>query len=171
MARSLRLLNPRLLVLVAVIAAPALWFSHMVLSDVVTGGVVRHEGWTDVNLQRLGFFTFDPATGTVDQVPARFRALDKQRVVLKGFMYNPNQAGDDVRDFQFVFNVRQCCFGTAPKVQERVFARCPKGQSVPYDSRTLMKLTGTLHVNLEREPETDVITAVYTLDVEDVRKG
>jgi hypothetical protein len=51
-------------------------------------------------------------------------------------------------------------------MQERVYARCPKGMSVSYLFQELTTLTGTLHVKIERDPETHAVMAIYELDVE-----
>ena len=78
-------------------------------------------------------------------------------------MTNGKAAGRQLRDFQFVYNVQLCCFNGPPLVQERVFARVPKGGQIPYSSE-FTKLTGILHVKVEKQD--GVIVSVYTMDVE-----
>ncbi|MDB5329784.1 MAG: hypothetical protein JWP03_935 [Phycisphaerales bacterium] len=161
--RKLRV-NMRMLVAGAAIGLPVFWFTSAFVEQVVYGGVHRHDGWTEADLKALGNFPFNKETGTIDQVPSKYRALDGQRVVLTGFMYSNTGAGDRVHDFEFVYNIQQCCFGGPPKVQERVFARCPDHKAVTFAS-DLRRLTGILHVKLDRDAE-GVVSSVYTMDVE-----
>jgi hypothetical protein len=160
-----RRFNARTLVALAAIALPVVWFTSAFVEAVVYGGVHRHEGYTDVDLQALGRFPFNSDTGTIEEVPSKFRALDGQRVVMTGFMYNQLAAGPRVHNFEFVYNLQKCCFGGPPKVQERVFARCPGHTSVPY-TYELRRLTGILHVKIDRDAISGGVTSVYTLNVE-----
>jgi hypothetical protein len=113
-----------------------------------------------VDLQALGDFNLDPANGTIDDVPAKFRKLDGQRVALDGFMWSP-LASARLSNFQFVYTVQPK--HRPPLVQDRVFAHIPNGKKLPYVDRYL-RLFGTLHVNVKHED--GVITSVFTLDVD-----
>lgn len=58
----------------------------------------------------------------------------------------------------------KCCFNGPPQVQERVFAMTPPGKRMPYYFGEFIRLTGILHVKLERV--NGVVTKVYTMDIE-----
>jgi hypothetical protein len=161
--------NLRLIVLLAVVAAPFLYFVFIIARDMITGGVIDHGTYKEVDLKSMGNFFFDPSKDTLDAVPERFRVLDGKRVLLEGEMFAPNEAADDVRAFELVYNIQKCCFGGPPKVQERVFARVPPSlQGVPnYQFRSPVKVIGTLHVKIRKGID-GVAVALYEMDVERV---
>ncbi len=128
-------------------------------------GLKHRDGYDEVDLKSLGYFTFDPS-GTIDQVPPRWRALDGKRVQLEGYPTSLQQSGPMTHsagqgDLQFVYNVQICCFNGPPQVQERVFINNPKRLAITDE---FTRLTGILHVKVEKDQ--GVATSVYTLDVE-----
>ena len=143
---------------------PFVWFGYVFLHQELTQGVEQHGDYAKVDLKSLGNFPLDGSNGTISDVPAKFRDLDGKRVVLEGFMYTPNAATPQVNNFQFVYSITKCCFNGPPLVQERVFARVPGGKAVPYFDYQLVRVVGTLHVNVVKEA--GIIMSVYTLDVE-----
>jgi hypothetical protein len=161
--------NVRLIVLLALVAAPFLYFAFVMVRDMVTGGVISHGDYAEVDLKSMGNFYFDPSKDGIESVPERFRNLDGKRVMLEGEMFAPNEAADDVRRFELVYNIAKCCFGGPPKVQERVFAKVPeKMQGVPnYQYRSPVRVTGKLHVKIIKGTD-GVVAALYTMDVENV---
>lgn len=157
--------NLRLLVLLAVISVPFLYFGYVIVNDAVTGGIRDRGDRVEVDLKRLGFFPFDPVNDTIENVPKDFRALNGKRVELVGEMWAPNEASNNVRQFELVYSIAKCCFGGPPKVQERVFVRVPDGQRVPY-YRGDVRVVGTLRVDVKKDAGTAV--SLYTMDVERV---
>jgi hypothetical protein len=158
--------NVRMIVFVAVVAAPFLGILYMFLKPLLTGGITQHDGYADVDLKALGSFPFNEKSGTVGDVPARFRALDGKRIVLQGFMYSPQSAGSYGAEFQFVYNVNKCCFGGPPQVQERVYGHTRRSEGVQlYNYTQFVRLTGILHVRVVRD-EAGVVHSVYDMDVE-----
>ena len=152
--------NVRLIVFLIVACAPVFIALYAMFS--YHGGISHENGFDAVDLKALGNFPFDQTTGTTDEIPQKWRALDGKRVQLEGFMWDPQVAdGGHVR-FQFVYNVTKCCFNGPPQVQERVYAHVPSG-SVPDMNFGL--LTGVLHVKVERD-KVGAIQSVYTMDVE-----
>ena len=117
------------------------------------------------DLKALGNFAFDPTNGTVADVPLTSRALDGRRVVLEGFMYNPQSDADGKTEFQFVYNpTRQ--WGGPPSLQERVYAHVGDDHSVPlYDLYTFARVYGVLHVRVVRD-DAGQIHSVFDLDLE-----
>lgn len=155
-------LNFRLIAFIAIVSAPFIWVAYGSVRYVLHGGIEDMGAYKKVDLKALGNFNFDSTNGTVNDVPALFRKLDGQKVMLEGFMWSPN-ASVRVKDFQFVYNIQKCCFNGPPLVQERVFVHCPPGKSFPYIG-DYMQMVGTLHVDVKRED--GVITSVYSMDVE-----
>jgi hypothetical protein len=155
--------NFRLFLFLAVVAAPFIWGAYVGAEYLLNGGVTDLGDKKKVDLKALGFFNFDQRNGSINEVPAQFRKLDGERVVLEGFMYDPTSSVR-VKNFQFVYNITKCCFSGPPLVQERVFANCAPGKSLPYSS-AYVQLTGILHVKVVKN-DVGEVTSVYTMDVE-----
>jgi hypothetical protein len=160
--------NVRLLVFVLAISAPFLYIVGNAFWSSMTGGISDHGSYKEVDLKLLGNFGFDDKVGTIESIPAHYRALDGQKVLLKGFMFSPETAGDKGFKFQFVYDVNKCCFSGPPLVQERVFAHAKREIPI-YDQYTLAEVTGTLHVRLIRNEVDGRVVSVYDLDVESAK--
>jgi hypothetical protein len=160
--------NVRLLIFVLAISAPFLWIIGSAVYQSMTGGISDHGSYKAVDLKALGNFPFNDAEGTPESIPAKYRALDGQRVALQGYMYAPTTAGVKGRQFQFVYSVSKCCFGGTPQVQERVFAHTEKEVPI-YNDQTLADVVGTLHVRLIRDKLTNKVVSVFDLDVESAK--
>jgi hypothetical protein len=156
----------RLIVLLAVVSLPFLYFGYVILDQSLNGGVTKHANYYDVDLKSLGYFPFDPAKDDLSNVPARWRELDGKRVALVGEMYAPGEASDRIKGFELVYSIQKCCFNGPPRVQERVFAGVPNHGTVQYYPQ-VVRVVGTLHVNARRD-EVGQISRVFELDVETV---
>jgi len=136
---------------------------YKIFSEVVNNGIHVRSGVAEVNLKALGQFPFDDQTGKVTDVPSTYRALDGKKVALQGFMVVMNSAGNTASDCQLVWNVQKCCFGGPPLIQERVFLVPPSDRKLTrYDMYTLVNVTGTLRVKVERN-DAGTVCAVYTM--------
>jgi len=167
--RLSRRLNWRLVIFLACIAAPFLWFFGSFVNQIVTGGVEKRGDYAVVDLKAMGNFPFDEYNGQLTDIPQRFRELDGKKIVLKGFMFPTISAADKVRECQFVYNIQKCCFSGPPRVQERVFLFASTPKPMPmYDYGTLTRVTGTLHLKLTKAPDGKIIR-LYDLDVESVK--
>ncbi|MDB5332590.1 MAG: hypothetical protein JWP03_3741 [Phycisphaerales bacterium] len=111
----------------------------------------------------MGNFPLSAEAGTLNDVPARFRALDGRRVRMVGFMFDPSGNGHPTR-FQLSLNSTGQSSHSPPRVQERVFASMPRGKTVEFVDG-LVKLSGTLHVKVKYD-SSGVIASLYELDVE-----
>ena len=158
-------LSVRLIVLLALVAAPFLYVGYVILDQSLIGGVTRRGDYYDVDLKSLGYFPFDAAKDDISNVPSRWRELDGKRVALQGEMFDPDSAGDKISSFQLVYSIQKCCFNGPPRVQERVFASVPKGTVRYYPQ--VVRVVGTLHVTAKRD-EVGQISKLYELDVESV---
>jgi hypothetical protein len=121
-----------------------------------------------VDLKALGNFPFDDTSGSIKDVPPVYRDLDGKKVILEGFMFAGQSAADQVNAFQFVYNIQKCCFGGPPRVQERVFVHVPNGGAVPYYYQQLVRISGTLHVNVKRSDPQGKIDVVYEMETDKV---
>lgn len=153
------------------------WVVLLLLAALAVAGASLAARWTVIWLRRdvvylqtdlkaLGNFAFDPQLDTVANVPAATRALDGRRVVLEGFMFSPQSAGDGGNEFQFVYNVINDSYPKPPAIQERVYCHTPDSANVPlYDMYTFSRVYGVLHVRAARD-ETGAIRSLFDLDVE-----
>jgi hypothetical protein len=141
---------------------PVYWLVKMQ----VTGGVEKVAGgYTYVDLKAMSTFTFDQANGTIDDIPAKWRALDGAKVVLHGEMWQPTGAGPTVENFELVYSIAKCCFSGPPQIQHFVHAKAKPGAKLGYYQGTV-EVKGTLHVNVKKDA--GAVTSVYQLDVESV---
>jgi hypothetical protein len=157
--------NWRLVGFIAALCVPFAWVGYTIYSQTVTKGIYAHGDYISVDLKALGNFPFDKFTGTLNDVPKDFRALDGKRIELVGQMWSGNSAYE-ASDFQFVYNIGKCCFNGPPLVQERVFVHVRDHARVPLYSDQV-RLLGTLHVRPKRDAEGAVIS-LYDLDFESV---
>ena len=156
----------RLLVVLALVAAPFVYFGYVIIDQSLHGGVTNRGSYYEVDLKSLGYFPFDANKDDLDNVPAQWRQLDGKRVALQGEMYAPSGAGDTVDSFELVYSIQKCCFNGPPRVQERVYATAKKDARVQYYSQ-VVRVVGTLHVKAQRN-EVGAIEKLYELDVESV---
>jgi hypothetical protein len=161
--RQARGINARMIVFLILVTAPFVWLVVNYASSQIHKGIQHVGNYDLVDLKALGYYPFDQNTGTINEVPTKWRNLDGHRIALEGFMYAGQSAAGQLSEFQFVYNVTKCCFSGPPQVQERVFARVPQGKTVPYYG-DFCKVTGILHVDVKKVD--GVIVSVYTLDVE-----
>jgi hypothetical protein len=119
--------------------------------------------YQDVDLKAMGNFPLSAEAGTLNDVPARFRALDGRRVRMVGFILDSSGNGHPTR-FQFSSNPTGQSWHSPPRVQERVFATMPPGKTADFVGG-LAELSGTLHVKVKYD-SSGVIASVYELDVE-----
>ncbi|QOV88242.1 hypothetical protein [Humisphaera borealis] len=160
--------NVRLIAFLLVISAPFVYIIGKSVMFSMSGGITDRGDYKEVDLKALGNFPFDQSEGKLTDIPERYRNLDGQRVRLTGFMYAPENAGDRGNRFQFVYDVNKCCFGSAPQVQERVFAYAKHGAPI-YPYTVLAEVVGKLHVRIVKEPD-GLIKSVFDLDVEQAQE-
>jgi hypothetical protein len=143
-----------------------------VISESLTHGIHDRGAYKEVDLKAMGNFVFDENTGSVNDVPPEYRKLNGQKVLLQGEIYDLQEAGPGIHDFQVVYSIAKCCFNGPPKVQERVFATAKKNAKVKYEYGVYHKVLGTLHVTTKRSTlptgEQGPVIEVYHLDVDSV---
>jgi hypothetical protein len=158
-------INVRIVVFVALIVLVPGWLMYTYFSDLLHKGVVGQEGdYTRVELRWMSTFEFNQTTGTIDDVPRRWRELDGKKVILTGEIWAPNSAGPEITAFDLCYSIAKCCFTGPPQVQHFVKSRAVNGPVPNYAGQ--VEVRGTLHVNVIPGPEK--IDSVYQLDVESV---
>jgi len=75
------------------------------LRQVLSGGIINHGDYYEVNLKAMSDFYLDQVNGQVSDIPAKFRALEGKKVELIGEMWDPHGASDDkLSYFQLVYS-------------------------------------------------------------------
>jgi hypothetical protein len=123
----------------------------------------------ELDLAPAASFAFDERTGTINDVPAKFRTLDGQRVRVTGYMFSPMLIDDGPRprvDCQLVYDTNTRSHAP-PLVQERVFATLRKDLPL-YDQYTLVRVVGRLRVAVDRGPANDWTCKLFRMEVESV---
>ena len=157
--------NLRMIVFFLAMTALPLALAYSAFDYWINKGVSRDGEYAVVDLKAIGNFPFDQQDGTLENVPKAYRDLDGKKVKLRGYMWSPKSAGERGTEFQFVYDVNECCFKGPPQVQERVYCYAPKGRTFRIFSYQFAEITGTLHVRIVRDKE-GAIYSVYDLDVE-----
>lgn len=166
----IRRINYRVLVLAGVmllfIGGPFFVWARQALS----GGIVNHGNYLEVNLKAMSSFDLDQVNGRVTDVPMKFRNLEGKRVALVGEMWAPRDAGDgSLSYFQLVYSKTKCCFNGPPLAQHFVDGNVVPGTTVYYNSNGMVRVWGTLHIRFRRdEGPGSVIKAIYAVDVDKV---
>lgn len=157
--------NLRMFAFIGIIAVLVGYPLYVLISEQVTGGIHHSGGYIETNLKAMGNFNFDGNNGTIEDVPAQWRALDGKKLSLEGEIWAPNEASDEIHNFELVYSIAKCCFGGPPKVQERIYCKVPEGKSISYEGG-VANVKGTLHVSVKKEG--GAVTSVYTMEVESV---
>ena len=160
-----RPINFRMIVMLAFLCLPFLYFGYVIIDQAVTGGVRDRGSYLEVDLKSLGQFPFDPGQDDTSSIPERWRKLDGKKVMLTGEMYAGGSAAPKVQAFELVYSIQKCCFGGPPRVQERVFVRAPPGKAVPFFWQPV-KVIGTLNVDAKKVE--GQVVSVFDMEVESI---
>lgn len=98
-----------------------------------------------------------------DQIPTTVRALDKQRVALKGFMLPLKVEGGLITELLIMRDQSMCCYGTVPKINEWVSVKMT-GKGVKPVMDQAVTLYGKLKVGEVRE--NGYLVGIYEMDGE-----
>ena len=88
----------------ALLVTAALWIGAQWGMEAYAGWTSPLSAYREVDLKALGNFEFDPVSGTVADVPAQFRALDRRRVVIEGFIH-PRDGLEGRTEFELEYGV------------------------------------------------------------------
>jgi hypothetical protein len=128
-------------------------------------------GYLSVGFDRLASFDYAasdaPVTNLTTRVdaadkfiPNEIKALNGKKVVISGFMMPLEVHGETATEFLILRNQSSCCFGAAPKLNEFVMVKVPKGVNSIMDQ--VVNIAGILHVGTTRE--NGYITQIYQMD-------
>ncbi len=162
-------INLRLVVFTFAMLAVIGYPIYLFVDEAVSGGIHDRGDYKEVNLQAMSTFSFDQQNGTIDQVPQKWRDLNGQKVVLQGEMWAGGMAVDELNRFDLVYSKTKCCFSGPPQVQHFVKSHVVGDRKVPYYD-SMVRVTGTLQVNVTKNPETGGVESVYQLEVEKVEQ-
>lgn len=153
------------LVALVVVGYPA----YLFLDLAVSGGIKDRGDYFEVDLKTISDFEMNPKFATDESVPAKFRELDGKRVLLDGEMVPDRTSVGAQADFDLVYSIQKCCLTGTPKVQH--FIKCkvvPGREEYSQIHPGIVKVLGTLHVKVERDQATGLVSSVYKLDVESI---
>jgi hypothetical protein len=161
--------NWRILVFVAAIVVPILLVFFWWLNVFLSGGIINYGAYKEVDLKAMSTFDMDQMNAKIADVPTKWRELDGQKIMAIGEMWAPQYAGNSARldYFQLVYSKTKCCFSGPPLAQHFVDGNVVKGSHIYYWD-VPVKVWGTEHTWIRKDPQTGVIKSVYHFDVDKV---
>lgn len=162
-------MNLRIIIFATLLLALIGYPAYIYLDNRLSGGVKDlGNGLVLVDLKSMSTFPFDQNAGRIDDVPQKWRELNGKKIVLEGEMWSKNAAGPELTEFQLCYSIAQCCFSGPPQVQHFVDCVMRDGGAVPYLSG-LVRVVGTLQVNVQYDKETGKVLTVYQMVVDDLQ--
>jgi hypothetical protein len=136
------------------------------LDSALSGGIKDvGGGFKQVDLKKMVTYSFDQTNGTIEDVPEKWRELNGEKVILYGEILNTTSAGSgELATFELVYSISDCCFTGPPQIQHFIKCSVEPGRKV-YHYSNLVKVTGTLRVDVQRDAEATKISPVFALDV------
>jgi hypothetical protein len=164
-------INFRLIAFLLILALPIGFVGYYFVGTLLTGGVWERQdeqgAYKEVDLRAMSTFEMPPLGATDAMIPPKWRALDGQRVLLKGEMVPGGLSIGGDSDFDLCYSIAKCCFSGAPKIQHFVKSRMPPGRQIRRMDG-IVEVKGILRVGIERNgPD---ILSVYRMDVESIRQ-
>ena len=89
------------------------------------------------------------------------KALDGQKVFIKGYMYPTNETRN-LKTFLLVKDNAQCCFGGNPKINDMILVTMKTAKGADYHQGLLMSVGGVFHCQKSTGPAG--LTPVYAID-------
>jgi hypothetical protein len=103
------------------------------------------------------------AARTKDQVPSWIRALDRQRVVLTGFLMPLTFEGGLSTKFIMMKDLNTCCYGAVPNMNDYVIVTM-KGKGVSPVQDIPVRLVGTFRI--EEKYEDNYLVSLFVMEGE-----
>ena len=135
-------------------------------------------GYTGVGFDKLSGYNFDlpedlllaqtnqlaeVRARTDGQIPDKVKALNQQKVAVRGFMLPLKVEGGLVTEFLIMRDQSMCCYGSVPKINEWISVKMT-GKGIRPMMDQPVTLFGKLHVGEVRE--NGYLVGIYTLDGE-----
>jgi len=135
----------------------------------LNGGVIKHNGYAEVDLKAMSLFDMDQYNATMEDIPKKWRDLEGRKVLMTGEMWAPREAGNgQLSYFQLVYSRTKCCFNGPPLAQHFVDGNVVKGGHAGYWDG-VVQVFGTVHISVNKDKKSGVIKSIYHVDVDDVR--
>ena len=80
-------ITPRMVLFILVVLLLVGYPIYVFVEAAVTGGIRDRGDYKEVDLKAMSLFHFDQTSGTIDDVPQKWRSLDGQKVVVVGEMW------------------------------------------------------------------------------------
>jgi hypothetical protein len=119
--------------------------------------------------ERLPFYALRPDPDHPEEaVPAEVMKLDGKKIFIKGYVHPSVKEKGAVKQFTLVGDMKECCFGGAPKVTDFVDVNIVGEDTIRYSWR-LRKLAGVLRVDPMMARTNGLEGPCYRLDAEIVK--
>ena len=163
-------INWRVLVFISVIVLPIMLLFFWWLNEFLSGGIHNEGAYKEIDLKAMSSFDMDQMNATMEDIPSKWRSLEGEKVLAIGEMWAPHSADDSEKldYFQLVYSKTKCCFSGPPLAQHFVDAYVNKGKHVYYYD-VPVKVWGTEHTVIRKDPQTGVIKSIYRFDVDKVQ--
>ncbi len=99
--------------------------------------------------------------GSRDIFPPDVKALDGQKVFLKGYIY-PTKQMTGLKSFLLVKDNAQCCFGGNPALTDMIMVDMEPGKSIDFKQGALVSVGGVFHCRPASGPAG--LSPIYTMD-------
>jgi hypothetical protein len=120
------------------------------------------EGYRRLNFtEDISSKGFVIAKGNPDIFNPDVKALDGEKVFIKGYMYPTNETRN-LKTFLLVKDNAQCCFGGNPRINDMILVTMKSGKGVDYHQGLLMSVGGVFHCQKSTGPAG--LTPVYAID-------
>lgn len=129
----------------------------------------RADASYDVGWPYLQNFPCPENPKTLPEVPAKIRALNGNKVHIRGFMVPIDIAGGETRLFALVPSQMSCCYGMTPKLNGWVLVTTPAAKPASLGNvDCLLEVTGDFSSGAVRSESED--GSLYRLDAATVEK-
>jgi hypothetical protein len=118
------------------------------------------------NYERILFSFLKPEKGRKTAYSQKAEELDGKRVFIKGYV-RPSDRKTNLKDFIFVGDFGQCCFGGNPKINEVIAVSFQTDERINYSLRR-RHIGGIFRLNKDtkRTSEKEVPRVLYTIEAD-----
>jgi hypothetical protein len=161
--------NLRLIGFIAIFAVLLGVPFYLYVDAALSGGVKDKGDYYDVDLKAMSTFPFDQQNGRLEDVPARWRALDGKTIVMRGEVAPGSTSATGVdQKFDLVYSVAKCCFTGEPQIQHFIKVTVPPDAKMNVTTGGALQVKGVLKVDVVRDPELNKVTAVYHVNASEL---
>ncbi len=123
----------------------------------------KHDAWrvTFDDIDLLKTLNMEPVPlNAEDYLPDWLTALQGQKIILRGWMFPPDES-EGIRRFMFVRDNQICCFGRKAKVYDKLWVKLQDGETSKYIQGRPFDLVGTFKIESWPEDERDEKTGEF----------